>query len=190
MARVADHLSIAALEERYRACADATEARHVQAIWLLAKGQEIAHVAAVTAFGERWVERLVARYNARGPEALGDLRRGNGSRARVLVPELLQRLRERLADPPPDGGVWTSGKAAAWMAGELGLKTLAPQRGWEALKTIGWSIQVPRPRHPNSATPEEREAFKKSSNRPSPRRWRRSPTGRSRSSRPTSTGSA
>jgi transposase len=120
-----------------------------------------ADVSATTAFGERWVERLVARHNARGPEALGDPRRGNGSRARVLVPELLQRLRERLADPPPDGSVWTSGKAAAWMAGELGLKALAPQRGWEALKTIGWSIQVPRPRHPASATPEEREAFKK-----------------------------
>jgi hypothetical protein len=36
-----------------------------------------------------------------------------------------------------------------------------PQRGWEALKAIGWSVQKPRPRHPASATPEEREAFKK-----------------------------
>ena len=36
-----------------------------------------------------------------------------------------------------------------------------PQRGWEALKAIGWSVQKPRPRHPASATPEERAAFKK-----------------------------
>ena len=30
------------------------------------------------------------------------------------------------------------------MAGELGLTSVAPQRGWEALKAIGRSIQAPR----------------------------------------------
>src|SRR5271168_5046325 len=38
MAHVADHLSVAALEERYETCADATSSRHFQTIWLLAKG--------------------------------------------------------------------------------------------------------------------------------------------------------
>lgn len=189
MARVADHLSVAGLEERFRSCTDATEARHVQTIWLLAKGHGIADVAATVAFGERWVERLLARYNERGPGALGDLRRENGTRARVLVPELLERLRVRLGTPPPGGGVWTSAKAAGWMAGELGLKALAPQRGWEALKAIGWSIQSPRPKHPASATPEERAAFKKSLPRPLPKKPRSTPTRRSRSSPRTSTGS-
>ncbi len=33
-------LSGSALEERYKACSDATTARHVQAIWLLAQGHE------------------------------------------------------------------------------------------------------------------------------------------------------
>ena len=47
------------------------------------------------------------------------------------------------------------------MAGELGLAEVLPQRGWAALKAIGWSVQKPRPRHPASATPEERAAFKK-----------------------------
>ena len=49
------------------------------------------------------------------------------------------------------------------MAGELNLTSVAPQRGWEALKAIGWSIQKPRPKNPKSATPEEAAAFKKSS---------------------------
>jgi transposase len=189
MARVAGHLGVAELEERYRSCADATEARHVQAVWLLAEGREVAEVSATVAFGRRWVERLLARYNERGPAALGDLRRGNGTRASVLVPALLERLRVRLVDPPAEGGVWTSGKVARWMAGELGLEAVAPQRGWEALKALGWSIQSPRPRHPASATPEEREAFKKSS--PRPRRKRRPGirADRSRSSPPTSTAS-
>ena len=52
--------------------------------------------------------------------------------------------------------MWSSRKVAAWMAGELGLTEVLPQRGWEALKAIGWSVQEPRPRHPHAATPEER----------------------------------
>ena len=47
------------------------------------------------------------------------------------------------------------------MAGELGLAAVLPQRGWEALKAIGWSVQKPRPAPSGLATPEEREAFEK-----------------------------
>ena len=162
MARVADHLSVEDLEARFRSAQDPTATRHVQVIWLLARGHTIADVAAVTSFVPRWIEQLLARYNAHGPEALGDLRRRNGSAPSVLRPELLARLPERLATPPSDGGLWTGPKVAAWMASELGLAAVLPQRGWEALKAIGWSVQKPRPRHPASATPEEREAFKKS----------------------------
>jgi transposase len=128
MAYVAGHLSVAALEERYEACEDVMSSRHFQAIWLLAKGHSTGEVASMTSFGQRWIEQLVERYNALGPSAMGDLRRGNGAPAKVLTAELLQRLRLRLGEPPPDGGVWTSGKVARWMAGELGLASLAPQR--------------------------------------------------------------
>src|SRR4051812_19684779 len=38
MARVAEHLSIAELEERFRTAKDPILARHVQVIWLLAQG--------------------------------------------------------------------------------------------------------------------------------------------------------
>src|SRR4051794_21338033 len=161
MAHVADHLSVSALEQPYRSCTDVTAARHRQTIWLLAKGHEIAEVAATVSFARRWVERLLARDNAQGPQALGDLRRHNGTSPSILRPDLLEKLKARLREPPPDGGLWTSPKVAAWMAGELGLAAVLPQRGWEALKAIGWSVQKPRPRHPASATPEEREAFKK-----------------------------
>ncbi len=161
MAHVADHLSVAALEARYEACGDVTSSRHFQTIWLLAKGHTVGQVAAMTSFGQRWIEQLLERYNAFGPSALGDLRRGNGAAATVLKPEVLERLRVRLADPPPGGGVWTSGKVAHWMAGELGLASLAPQRGWEALRAIAWSIQKPRPRNPKAATPAEQDIFKK-----------------------------
>jgi transposase len=189
MARVADHLSGEDLEARLRSAQDPIATRHFQVIWLLARGHTIADVAAVTSFVPRWIEQLLARYNAHGAEALGDLRRRNGGVPSVLRPALLERLRARLEAPPPDGGLWTGSKVARWMAGELGLTEVFPQRGWEALKAIGWSVQKPRPRHPASATPEEREAFKKSWPRLSPRRRPSTRIRRSRSGPRTNTAS-
>lgn len=189
MAVVAEHLSVAELEERYRACEDVTSSRHFQAILLLAKGHSTSQAAEITSFGLRWIEQLLERYNAVGPMALGDLRRKNGARASVLKPDLLERLRVRLDEPPPDGGRWTSGKVSRWMAEELGLAKLAPQRGWEALKAIGWSIQKPRPRNPKSASEAEQEAFKKKSPRLSPKRRKPTRASPSKPSPRTSTGS-
>src|SRR5882672_6959775 len=137
MAHVADHLSIEELEERYRSCADACSARHYQTIWLLAQGHTVAEASELTCFAPRWIEELQARYNAFGPQTLGDLRRNNGSAPSVLKPEILAKLKDRLQKPPPDGGVWTSRKVADFMADQLGLDKLAPQRGWEALRAIG-----------------------------------------------------
>ena len=190
MATVNEHLSVDELEERYVSCSDVTASRHFQAIWLSARGHTVSQVSATTAFGERWIEQLLARYNAEGPEALGDLRRRNGTAATLLKPDLLDKLRLLLGEPPQDGGLWSSRKVANWMAAELGLASVAPQRGWEALKAVGWSIQAPRPKNPKSATPEEAAAFKKSSRTPSPRRPRRIPAHQSRSAPRMSTASA
>jgi hypothetical protein len=117
--------------------------RGISRCWLLARGHTVSQVSATTAFGERWIEQLLARYNAEGVDALGDLRRRNGASATILKPELLAKLRGRLGEPPPDGGLydlavaidrqrWPSRKVANWMAGELGLVSIAPRRGWRA----------------------------------------------------------
>jgi transposase len=170
MVQVADHLSVAELQAGWRGSKDATLARHFQVIWLLAQGHTVAETARLTGFVRRWVEELVARYNRFGPSSLGDRRRGNGTKPRILTPEVLAMLRERVKSPPDDGGVWTAKKVATVMAAALGLAQVAEQRGWEALRAIGWTIQHPRPQHARAATPEEQEAFKKSSPRLSPRR--------------------
>src|SRR3954466_12222 len=79
MARVAAHLSVEDLDAGFRSARDPTATRHFQVIWLLARGHTIADVAAVTSVVPRWIEQVLARYNAHHPEALGDLRRRNGS---------------------------------------------------------------------------------------------------------------
>src|SRR4028119_581516 len=86
MARIVEPLPVAELEARYRAAQDVTEARHLQAIWLLAQGRTVREVAEVLAFVPRWVERLAARPNACGPGALGDRRRRNGRPASPPTP--------------------------------------------------------------------------------------------------------
>lgn len=169
MAEVAGHLSLAQLQAGYRTSGDARLARHYQVIWLLAQGRSCVEAAQLTSFARRWVEQLLARYNAFGPTSLGDRRRGNGAKPRLLTPEMLDKLRERLKTPP-DNGVWTAKKVAAFMAAELGRASVAEQRGWEALRAIGWTIQRPRPRHVRAAAPEEQAEFKKTSPRRSPRR--------------------
>jgi transposase len=189
MAQIIGHLSVAELEERYRAARDVTEARHLQAIWLLAQGRTTLEVADVLAFTPRWVEELAARHNAHGPDALGDRRRRNGRAASVLTEAVLAALAERLRAPPADGGRWTGAKVALWMAEQLGLAKVHPQRGWEALKRVRWSIQAPRPRHPRAATPEQRAEFKGGSTARSRRPRPRTPTHRSRSGPRTSAAS-
>jgi hypothetical protein len=69
---------------------------------------------------------------------------------------MLAKLRERLKTPPGDSGVWTSRKAVAFMAVELGLAEVAVQRGWEALQATGWTPRARRvptwPATPSGAT--------------------------------------
>jgi transposase len=170
MARVADHLSVTELQAGYRGSKEATLARHYQVIWLLAQGRTVAETARLTGFVPRWVEELLVRYNWFGPSSLGDRRRANGAKPTILTPSVLAMLRERLKRPPDDGGVWTAKKVAAVIATELGLAKVADQRGWEALRAIGWTIQKPRPRHARAAGPEAQAEYKKVSRKPSPKR--------------------
>ena len=70
-------------------------------------------------------------------------------------------LAEAVAGPPPDGGLWTGPKVAAWIGRETGRAHVHPQRGWAYLRRLDQSWQTPRPHHEQAATPEEQEAFKK-----------------------------
>jgi transposase len=63
---------------------------------------------------------------------------------------------------PDDGGLWTAPKVAAWIAERTGM-TVDASTAWRAMRRLGFTLQVPRPRHRGAATAEEQAAFKKSS---------------------------
>jgi transposase len=186
MTSIAPHLSLAELEQRYRAATAAIEKSHFHAIWLLAQGYEVAEVADLLAFSTRWVELLAQRYNEGGPSRLGDQRSKNGTEPTILTAEALAGLKERLARAPDDGGVWTAPKIAQWLARFHGRKHVHDQRGWEALIALEYTLQQPRPRHPAAAGAAARTALKKSSLRPYARSKAAIPRRRSRSGRRTS----
>ena len=163
MTALTAHLSSIELEGAYKAAADPVAKSHFHALWLVSEGYAVAEVARLLSFSARWVHTLIKRYNERGPAALADLRGGNGAAPRILTPEALAALKERIVSPPDDGGVWSGPKIARWLAGFHGLKAVHDQRGWDALVAIGYSIQKPRPRHPRAANEEDRAALKKSS---------------------------
>ncbi len=143
MTAMASHLSASELEARYKAAADPVSKSHFHALWLLSMDYKTGEVAQILSFSPRWVQRLVKRYNAQGPDSLSDRRLGNGAAPAILTEEALAR----------------------WLAKFHGRKSVHDQRGWDTLVAIEYSIQSPRPRHPKAAGEEERALLKKTARR-------------------------
>jgi hypothetical protein len=100
-----------------------------------------------------------------GPDSLGDQRVNNGTEPSIVTPAALAGLRQRIKAPPDDGGVWSGPKVARWLATFHALKSVHAQRGWDALVAIEYSMQKPRPRHPEAASNEDRAKSKKTAAR-------------------------
>jgi transposase len=158
------HLNSKELENRYRKAHDPVLRSHYQILWLIGEGKTTSQVMEVTGYSRGWIQQLARRYNADGPEALGDRRRQNpGAKERALLSaDQQEELREALIKPPPDGGMWNSRKVGEWIERRTGHGvSQKKQRGWEYLKRLGNSPKVPRPHH-KKANDSEQEAFKKS----------------------------
>lgn len=156
---LASHLTTTELEQRHRACRQVPERIHWQMLWLVSQGQSCPAVARLTGYSADWVRTIVHRYNADGPDAMVDGRRANRGRPPVVPAETRAALRDALTDRPPDGGVWTGPKAAAWLSERLG-RPVSPQRAWEVLRAVDHTLQRPRPRA-ERADPAAQDAFKK-----------------------------
>lgn len=132
--QVKEHLSLEELEYRFKNTADPVERRNWQVLWLIARGKHTEQISDFLGITVHWVRQIVKRYNEQGPESMRDRRHDlPGPDTALLNDEQLQLLRETLQQPPPDGGLWSGPKVAAWMSDLLG-RDIWPQRGWEYLK--------------------------------------------------------
>jgi hypothetical protein len=118
-------------------------------------------------YSKKWTTEIARRYESGGVQALGDRRHGNpGAKERALLDEAGEaELLEALGGPPPaslGGGMWSGPKVASWIAQRNGLEKVHVQRGFEYLRKLRYSQQVPRPSNAQGADSDEREAFKKS----------------------------
>ncbi len=157
---LAPHLTTRQLRQRFRHSKVATEKTHWQVLWLRSSGRTTSDVAETCGFKPDWVRRLVRRFNALGPESIGDRRRGN-SREPLLDEKQRAELLEALAGQARDGGLWNGPKVTLWIENRLGQR-VGKNSGWEYLRRLGLTAQVPRPRHIKS-DPQAQEAFKKNS---------------------------
>src|SRR5262245_26822906 len=157
------HLSPDAIARRYRACRHGIEKTHWQVLWLLTRADRLpapAQVARQVGLTPGWVRALIKRWNAAGPDGLIDRRATtNGGRAR-LTPQQQAELFAALQQPPAAGGLWSGPKVAAYLRDHWGISACV-QTGWNWLRRLGFTLQVPRPRHPQAADAEARRVWER-----------------------------
>jgi len=156
------HVTANQARAKYRTCRHPVEKTRWHAVWLLLRTDRPrapAAVAEVVGLSAITVRDVLRRWNERGPAGLADLRRGNGARPKLTDgqrAELLGALKGR----PPDGGLWTGPKVARFVRDRWGV-AVCPQTGWQWLRDLGFTLQVPRPSHPRAAGRAARRRWKK-----------------------------
>jgi transposase len=162
------HLPPEEIAYRYRTCRTGVEKTHWQVLWLLTRPDQPlspARAAEQVGLTPVWVRALLRRWNAEGPAGLADRRKGsNGGRSKLSTERQID-LWDALQHTPPDGGLWTGPKVAAYVRDRWGIE-VCPQTGWGWLHGLGFSLQAPRPSHPEAATPAARRAWKRGPGRP------------------------
>ncbi len=159
---VVRHLTANQARARYRSCRHPVEKVRWHAVWLLLRADQPrtpAQVAELVGLSVITARAVLHRWNADGPGGLIDRRKGNGSQPRLTEAqraELFVALKRR----PSDGGLWAGPKVAAHVRDRWGVEVW-PQTGWRWLRDLGFTLRVPRPRHPTAAGPAARRRWGK-----------------------------
>jgi transposase len=159
---VARHLTANQARTQYRACRHPVEKTRWHVVWLLLRidsPRTPAQVAEVVGVSVISVRDVLRRWNEDGPRGLVDRRRGNGAKPRLGKRQRCA-LRAALKRRPPDGGLWTGPKVALYVRDWWSVH-VCPQTGWQWLRDLGFTPQVPRPCHPRSADRPARRRWKK-----------------------------
>ena len=162
---LAPHLSSEALRNRYLSSTDPAERTRWHGLWLVSEGKTGVEAAHLVGRSSSWISALVVDYSQHGPDVVPRASRGHarwGGKQPSLDVDGLKAFCEALDRSPPTGGLWTGKKAALWITQYTGKKT-SEVTDWRYLTRVGYSRQAPRPAHPEAASPEEQEAYKKKS---------------------------
>jgi transposase len=163
------HLTTAELYRRYRQCREPQEKARWRALHLISQGTHASDAARRVGRTSGWVTQLTQRYNECGAEAVATQ---SGAVKPGPRPSLNEQaaieLDAALRVAAPDGGLWTAPKVARWIAERTG-QSVHETTAWRAMRRLGFTLQVPRPRHHRAASGEEQAAFKKSSATRSPK---------------------
>jgi transposase len=139
----------------------AVERRRSQLLALLCEGKSYAEVLAITRYSYQGADKVVDAYVAQGLEGIKDQRHGNRGAPTLLSDADLHLLAQMIRADIAEGGVWNGNRVQAWVKTTL-QKDLYLGRCYEFLDAVGYSRQVPRPRHVE-ADQECQDDFKKKS---------------------------
>jgi transposase len=154
------HLEHEELERRYRSAQGGVARSQWHILWLLGSGKRTREVGEVTGYSVDWIRKIVRRYNAAGPQAIGDKRHDNPGQKRLLSAAQEAELMQELEQAAAAGQAWSSVQVAAWMSEKLG-RAVRQGRGWDVLQRLDFSTKTPRTRHAK-ADQAEQDLFKKS----------------------------
>ena len=145
----------------YKHSTCAVERRRSQLLALLCEGRSYAEVLAITRYSYQGADKIVDAYGAQGLDGLKDQRHGNRGAPTLLSDADLLLLAQTIRADTLEGGVWNGNRVQAWVKDTL-QKDLYLGRCYEFLDVVGYSQQVPRPRHVE-ADRERQDDFKKKS---------------------------
>lgn len=153
------HLSADEVGDRYRHCPDAKEKTRWHLVWLLLRDDTLTceRAGPLVGLSDTHARTVLQRWNASGPDGLGDGRKRNGTAGKLTATQQAEAF-DALRQEPPDGGLWSGPKLARYARDRWGVE-VCPETGWRWLKKLGFRLVVPRPRHPKAATPDEQRRW-------------------------------
>lgn len=131
---------------KYRACRHPVEKTRWHLTWLLLRTDEArtpAQAAAVVGISAIAARAVLKQWNASGPAGLAD-RRANNWGPPALADGQWGELFAALKRRPPDGGLWTGPKVAAYARNRWGVE-VRPPTGWRWLRDLVLPSRSPPP---------------------------------------------
>lgn len=163
-AALSPHHTSDELEVLYRGAHRPIERSRWHILWLKSKGKTIPEIVDATGYARTTISTLIRNYNRHGVDGVLDRRQFNKSDP-ALNSDQQQQLFEALQRPPPDADTWSIRHVQTYIETHFEVIVTKPC-AWGYLRRLGFTVQVPRPTHVQSASPEAREAYLKKSTRP------------------------